>query len=295
MTKLDSAILDWHIPELPVELRGNTRQKPDLEAAVDLLYRLVRSNIKRGRAFELDVVLSTRRADCLGYTRLFFALGRFGLELGIIEVLIDNAGRYVPHHVNLLNLPDGTRRFMDAWYGSTDINHRRIGALVDGRPEDIDSGELKKIHDIEGLPDYCIEAITLYIKGNRCLERDELDRAIKYYSGAIDLYPNNSRAFYNRAIAHERKGVTAEAELDYARALKDESSLIRVLARTDELESLIALDEKDISEEEQDIYLWHKGFKTGAPAEYGEIGRKYEIPPEEIEKIISKVESLCTG
>ena len=312
MIKLDSAILDWHIPELPVELRGNTCQKPDVEAArtiilqqllnaasdrsrvqiaaADWLYRLVRSNIKRGRAFELGEALSARRADCLVYARLFSALGRkFGLELGIIEVLIDNAGRYVPHHVNLLNLPDGTRRFIDAWYGSTDINHRRIAALVAGRPEDIDSMELSRIHDIKGLPDYCIKAIILYIKGNRCLERDELDEAIKYYSGAIDLYPNNSRAFFNRAIAHERKGVTAEAELDYARALKDESSLIRVLAGTDELESLIVLDEKGISEEEQDIYLWHKGFKTGAPAGYGEIGIKFGIPPEEIKKIILKV------
>ena len=162
----------------------------------------MRSNVKRGRAFELDEVLSTRRADCLGYAKLFFALAPgFGLELGIVAVLIDNAGRCVPHHVNLLNLASGTYRFIDAWYGSGDISHRRIGALVNGRPKDIDREELSGIQDLRGLPDRCIDAITLYIKGNRCLERDELDEAIKCYSEAIALYLNNSRAFYNRALA----------------------------------------------------------------------------------------------
>jgi len=243
----------------------------------------------------LGEVLTTRRADCLGYARLFSVLGRgFGLELGIVEVLIDNAGRYVPHHVNLLNLADGNHRFIDAWYGSSNINHRRIGALVNGKPRDIEREELREVSDLRGLPETCVEAITLYIKGNRCLERNELDKAIKYYSTAIELYPNNSRAYYNRAIACERKGEVEGAKLDYARALKDESSLIRVLATTDELEELIRLDEEGISEQEQAIYLWHKGYKTGTSVGYEQIGRRYRISPEDVKKIITKVERLCT-
>ncbi len=261
-------------------------------AISDWLYHLVRSNVKRGRVFELDEVLSTRSADCLGYARLFSALGpRFGLELRVVEVLTDNAGRYVPHHVNLLNLANGTHRFIDAWYGSPNISHRRMGALVNGHPKDIDRDELGGIHDLAGLPDHCLEAITLYIKGNRCLERDEPDEAIKYYSEAIARYPNNSRAFYNRALAHERKGDAKAARLDYTQALKDESSLIRVMATADVLEGLIRLDEAGISEEEQDIYLWHKGFKTGEPAGDEEIGRQYRISPENVVRIISSVES----
>jgi len=315
---LSKAVADWHIPELPEELEKADIPRLDLEAArhlisqrlsgnaesrsriqiaaADWLYNLVRSNVKRGRAFELDEVLSIRRADCLGYARLFSALGaEFDLELGIVEVLIDNAGRYVPQHVNLLNLADGTYRFIDAWYGPKDINHRRIGALVDGELRDIDRQELSAIHDLKGLPDHCIEAITLYIKGNRCLERDELDKAIGHYSEAIKLYPNNSRAYYNRAIARERRGEREPAETDYARALKDESSLIRVLATTDELEELIRLDEEDISEQEQDVYLWHKGFKTGVQVGYEEIGRMYGISPEAVKEMILKVEGLCFG
>jgi tetratricopeptide (TPR) repeat protein len=316
MTHLDSALASWHIPELPAELRKAAIQKPSLEAiqqltshrlaeerdpqkrcqiqiaVSDWLYYLVRRNVKRGRVFELDEVLSTRRADCLGYARLFSALGpRFGLELGIVEVLIDNAGRYVPHHVNLLNLSSGTRRFIDAWYGSRNISHRRIGALVNGQPKDIDRDELSGISDLAGLPDRCLEAITLYIKGNRCLERDELDEAIEHYSEATALYPDNSRAFYNRALAHERKGEAEAARLDYAQALKDESSLIRVMATVDVLENLIRLDEEGISEEEQDIYLWRKGFKTGEPVGDEEIGRQYQISTEEVTRIVSRLES----
>jgi len=60
-----------------------------------------------------------------------------------------------------------------------------------------------------------------------------------------------------------------------------------------ELEALIRLDEKDIGEQEQDIYLWHKGFKTGVRVGYEEIGRRYGIPPEDVKNIISRVESLC--
>lgn len=316
MTQLHKALTSWHIPELPVELRGTASKNLSLEAISalisqrlteasgaenksriqiaisDWLYSLVRSNVKRGRAFELNEVLSTRHADCLGYVQLFSTLGhRFGLELGTVEVLIDNAGHHVPHHVNLLLLSNGTYRFIDAWYGSRNISHRRIGALVNGRPRDIDREELGRIEDLRGLPDCYLEAITFYIKGNRCLTGNELDRAINYYSKAIELYPNNSRAFYNRALAYEKKGEVEKAKLDYAQALRDESSLIRVRAKVDKLKRLIKLDEEGVSEKEQDIYLWHKGVKTGETAGCQEISQSYQIPPDEVKKIISRMES----
>jgi len=317
MMHLDSSLIGWQVPELPEEPGGSGGRTPELGAVKaiirrrlstntgdmsrvqiavsDWLYDLVRGNVRRGRAFELDEVLSTRRADCLGYARLFSALGaEFGLEIGVVEVLIDNAERYVPHHVGLLNLANGTHRFLDAWYGSRDIHHRRLGALVNGKPRDIDREELSEIRDLRGLPEACLEAITLYIKGNGCLARNDLDKAIDYYSAAIRLYPGNSRAYYNRAIAREAKGESA-AEADYAQALHDESSLIRVLATTYGLEELIRLDEKGIGEWEQAIYLWHKGYKTGASAGYEEIGREYGVSPEDVKKIIDRVAGLCIG
>lgn len=318
MDNLDRALTSWRVPVPPSELKRagvnqyhlqtvqvlaaerlaearSRESRSTIETAIaDWLYDVVRRNVKRGRVFELDEVLASRRADCLGYARLFATLGpRFGLELGVVEVVVDNAGRCVPHHVSLLNLSNGTRRFIDAWYGSKDIGHRRIGALVDGRPRDIDEGELGEVRELRGLPEHCVDAIVLYIKGNRHLERSELDEAIRCYTRAVELYPNNTRAFYNRALAHDRRGEAEEAALDYAEALKDESSTVRILASIEEIEGLVKLDEAGVSEEEQDIYLSHRGFKTGEAVGCEELGRKYGIPPQEVAKVVSRVETLC--
>ena len=133
---LDRALTRWRVPELRGELKEAGVNQHHLQtvralaakrlaearspegrsamenAIADWLYDLVRWNVKRGRVFELDEVLASGRADCLGYARLFAALGpRFGLELGVVEVVVDNAGRCVPHYVTLLNLSDGRRRF----------------------------------------------------------------------------------------------------------------------------------------------------------------------------------------
>jgi hypothetical protein len=57
----------------------------------------------------------------------------------------------------------------------------------------------------------------------------------------------------------------------------------------------MGLDEKAVSEKEQDIYLRHKGFLTGEQVPYGEICRKYRMPQEAVKSIIAKVERLCTS
>ena len=96
---------------------------------------------------KMQEALLSRRADCLGYTRIFEILGSsFGLDLGVVEMVVDNAGRYVPHQVILCLLATGERRFVDPWYGSRDTRPRRIGALVKRkgrwRVEDVDKAEL---------------------------------------------------------------------------------------------------------------------------------------------------------
>ena len=58
---------------------------------------------------------------------------------------------------------------------------------------------------------------------------------------------------------------------------------------------MIKLDEKGISEQEQAIYLRYKGYETGVPVGYGEIGHRYGISAEDVRKVIIRVESLCTG
>ncbi|MDD5127380.1 MAG: tetratricopeptide repeat protein [Dehalococcoidales bacterium] len=317
MIDLETALSRWQIPALPADMTADAA-KPDIitlvsvvrqylaagaadqsrrqVAVAEWLTKVVRRNIKRGRIFELSEVLSAGRADCLGYVQVLAALGdKFGLPLGIVEVLMDNAGRYVPHYVNLITLTDGTCRFIDAWYGATDIRHRRMAGLVDGTVRDFNYEELPDIKRLEGLPGSCLEALLLYIRGNRHLARGEYGAAIAEYTRAISLYPANSRIYYNRAVAREKKGDLENSAADYAKAFKDEAGLIRVLARVGDLEPLIKLDEAGISEEGQDIYLWHKGYKTGAPVGDGEISRRSDLPLVKVKEIINEVERRCTS
>jgi len=330
--KLDKIFSQWSLPPIPPGLRaitekyqdkklnfkdlGNwvreelaqtqdTGEKAKIElAALDWLYAFIRENVKRGRVFELDQVVNQRCADCLGYAKMFQLLGRnFGLDIGIVEVVIDNAGRYVPHPINILRLAGKRRQFIDPWYGSKDISHQRIGAQVREKGKwlikDVNRDELEELTDVKGLPEKCVDAITYYIMGNRHLEQGihrsdekELHKAIDYYDDAIKLYPQNARFYFNRAIAYENIGEKEEAERDYAQALKDEASQIRVLAREyEESTRLIELDQRNISPQNQEIYLLRKGFITGKEKSTEEVASQYGISAEEVERIISEIEA----
>ena len=321
---IDRILARWRMPQLPQELKAivahdepnlknlqsrfraelsgrDIDQRTGLElVTLDWLYDLVRENIKRGRAFELEDALGGN-ADCLGYAKIFKALGpRFGLDLGVVEVVIDNRGRYVPHHAAICSLSNGERRFLDPWYGSEDISHRRIGARVkeEGgwRIRDVDQSEIQGIEEIRGLPDECIDAITYYIRGNRHLEMgirqdgEELNKAIDCYSKAISLYPGNARFYFNRAIAYERRGEGGKAEIDYELAFRDESSMIRLMASVEEMERLLQLDEKGIALTDQQVYLLRKGYLTGREVSLEEVAREFSLSEEEALKIISEVE-----
>lgn len=268
------------------------------------LYDLVKRNVKRGRFFQLKDVLIHQQADCLGYAKLLDQLGkRLALDIGIAEVVIDNAGRYTPHYVNLVKLSSDKWQLMDGWYGSRDIRHRRIGAQVkeEGRWQikDLDWNELEEVKDIRGLPRKAVDGITYYILGNRHLEkgiregdREKLDSAIAHYTTAINLYPGYARAYFNRAIAYENKGEYDKASLDYAQALRDESSQIRVLAREHEdIVGLMELDRANIGMKEQEIYLLKKGFMTGEEIASVEVAKQYAISASEVDKIISAIEA----
>ncbi len=332
--EIDGILAGWSLPEIPRELAALLKAhkgRPTIKeigkwvrtgiskiespgeravierAALGWLYHLVRKNIKRGRLFRLRDVLIQGYADCLGYAQLFLTLGlRFGLDVGIVEVVIDNAGRYVPHYINIFTPSEGRRQFVDLWYGSKDIHHLRIGAQVkEGsrwRIKDIDWEDLDMVEDIKGLPKACIDAIGYYILGNRHLEegirrRDtqELDRAIAHYDMAIKLYPQNARAYFNRAVACENKGEKLTAWRDYARALKDEASQVRVLAREyDEIIQLIELDRISIGSEEQEVYLLRKGFITGRELSPEEIARQCHISTDQVERILSEIEARLT-
>lgn len=292
-----------HWSEKRFTLTRRTEERVELELAIlGWLCNLVRTNIKRGRIFELKDIITLGYADCLGYAKLLRYLGeRFALDIGIIEVIIDNGGRYTPHYINLVRLSNGGQRFVDMWYGSTDIKHQRIGAQVKEsgkwRIKDLDWDELQRAEDIKGLPEKAIDGITYYVIGNRHLEAGigglagELDKAIEYYDLAINLYPN-ARFFFNRAVAYENKGEEWQARRDYARALKDEASIARVLAREhEEVTRLMELDRQGIEPREQEVYLLHKGFITGEQVPIKTVARQYQISPDKVRGLASDIEA----
>lgn len=314
----------WRMPELPDGLRRllpatgktpslnelsgmfrksvagieNMRQRAQLEVSVAWwLYDFIRANVKRGRVFELSEVMETGFADCLGYCKLFTMLARwFGLDAGVVDVVIDNAGRYVPHTAVMVKPSLGKLCFLDLWYGSKDIRHRRLGLRVrhSGKwgVEDIALKELRMKEDVSFLPDSYVDGITFYIRGNRHLGRREFGSAIESYSEALQLYPANARVLFNRAVAYDSMGESEKATSDYAQALRDDASIVRVQAREyDEIEGLIALDEKGIDELSQQVYLLCGGITTGRKTPVYRIAERFRLSDREVVAILAALDS----
>ena len=291
----DNPCQEWLLKEV--------RIRSDYQAIklIGRLYDFIRANVKRGRLFDSRQVLRRGSADCLGYAKLFTLLGQLlGLDAGVIEVLIDNKGRYVPHNAVLVRLANHRLRFVDFWYGSKNIKHKRIGLQVKRgeawKIEDIDWPELDSLEEVCYLPVLCVDAITLYIQGNRYLNRKQFDNAIQCYSKAIELYPGNARLFYNRAIAYENLGEHQKADADYTQALSGEAAIIRILAREhDEVTSLLNLDARKIDSLAQRIYLFYNGFVTGKEVPLAKVARKFGLSETDTATILSLTEAKVAG
>ena len=274
---------------------GSQKGQREVEV-ISWLYDFIRANVKRGRVFDLRDVLLQSSADCLGYAKLFTLLGRlFGLDTGIIEIVVDNAERYVPHTACLVKLSDGRLRLVDLWYGSKNINHKRVGLQVKQdrtwRLKDLKLKELSSQEEVSYLPDSCINAITLYVLGNRHLNRQEFDSAIKCYSEALRLYPGNARFFYNRAIAYENLGEHKRADADYAQALRDDAITHVLATEHDEVIGLLNLDARGIGNKAQDIYLLYKGLATGKEVPLADVARRFGLSETEAKATLSLVEA----
>jgi len=246
---------------------------------IDWLYALVRRNIKRGRFWELSDVLTQRGADCLGYARLLsFLANDFGLASGVIEVVQDNRGAYVPHYVCMANLADGQKRYIDPWYGSANVRHRLLMARVYQNKKfllkELTIAEIESASEVRGLRPEELAGISFYILGNSYLAQGKEKEAIECYDASLHLYPANPRTLFNRAVALERIHEEEQAQVAYQRAFATSSSPARILARVEEIEPLIELDEKGIQEPEQQVYLLRKGFITGQEEEWEEIARR---------------------
>lgn len=269
----------------------------DDPALSDRLYYHIRANIKRGPIFRLDDALKTGRADCLAYCKLYTVLGRrLGLDAGVVDVVIDVAGRYVPHTCVMVRTRSGNPRFLDLWYGARDIRHRRLGlrVRVGNRwvVRDVNRDELRKL-TVTYLPEMCVDGITLYVTGNRHLNRREYEQAIECYTESLRLYPQGIRAYYNRAIAWDSLAETVKAKRDYARALKDDSAVIRSTAQAhDEVTNLMQLDIKQVDETVQEMYLLRHGFITGRTVPVAVIALRFGVSEARVRERVGEAEMV---
>ena len=165
------------------------------------------------------------------------------------------------------------------------------------RIKDVEMGKLSNRGEKRYLPDSCVDAITLYIYGNRHLERQEFDNAVKCYSEAIGLYPSNARFFYNRAVAYENLGEYEKADADYTQAFYDDTAVIRTLATEhDEVTSLLDLDARGVDNLTQGMYLLYHGFTTGKEVRLSTVARKFGLSEGKTRAVLSLVEAkLAAG
>ncbi len=66
----------------------------------------------------------------------------------------------------------------------------------------------------------CFSSYGYYIQGNEKIKSGELEAAVEAYTRAIEIDPNNARAYYNRAIAFEMLGDPFNALEDYTKAIE---------------------------------------------------------------------------
>lgn len=303
---MNRALRRWARPPVPAGLDAALQslfervvsspapEKKSRGAIIDWLYAFIRLNIKRGPVFDLKQVLRVHRADCLAYCKLFTILGRrLGLDTGIVDVLIDSGGRYVPHTAIMVKIGK-MPRFADLWYGSRDIRHRRLCMRVKEGGQwivkDLENTQLER-HEVNYLPDTYVDGITFYVLGNQHLAREEFAQAIDCYTRSITLYPESIRPFYNRATAYEKLGEPQKAQQDYSAALADENALIRTMAREhDEITDLMRLDEVEIEEEAQEMFLLRNGIISGRAVPLTLIAARFRLSDDKVRAILHGVE-----
>jgi tetratricopeptide (TPR) repeat protein len=126
---------------------------------------------------------------------------------------------------------------------------------------------LESTPGIYGLSLGELAGLSLYILGNSYLVRGMETEAVECYNVSLWLYPANARTLFNRAIALARMQQTERAQADYWHAFSIDSSVTRILATIEEIEPLIELDERGVSEPDQQVYLLRRGFATGQEEE----------------------------
>jgi len=169
--------------------------------------------------FDLADVIQGERANCLGYSQIFYVLGN-SIRLSV------HAIRVTPGHIaNIVDLSDETMTVVDLTRADGFISERIITeSEFEGRGSRwrlADKNNLvredKTIHILDKNE---LVGEIYFCRGTICYLSSQGSTAIPHYNRAIELNPASAKAYNNRGGAYLALGEQAKAVSDFNKALE---------------------------------------------------------------------------
>ncbi len=201
------------------------------EKTIEALYKKIGREIalcdKKGYFFYLPVVVKDRKAQCLGYSQVFYILGNsIGLRVRVINVLELASGPLSSgngHGACLVSRSDGQIVIVDLAqrYESRPFVFKEIfvkaGNYWQLKRQD---NPLRIYPRIQVLNESGIVGRVSVNLAIRCLETGHPNKALSYCNKAIELDPKYAMAFNNRGAVYEKLGKHQQAISDYTKAIE---------------------------------------------------------------------------
>lgn len=169
--------------------------------------------------FDLADVVEGERANCFGYSQIFYILGN-SIRLSV------HAMRVTPGHIaNIVGLSDDTMTVVDLTRADGFISERIITeSEFEGRGSHWrleDKGNLvrenKTIHILDKNE---LVGEIYFCRGTVCYLSSQGSTAIPHYNRAIKLNPTSAKAYNNRGGAYLALGEHTKAVSDFDKALE---------------------------------------------------------------------------
>jgi len=174
--------------------------------------------------FDLADVIKHKQAQCLGCSQLFYVLGNsVGLSVKTINVIEQRTGVLIDHVACIVSLTDGKMMMVDLAHGFVSKpfiikkEFAKVGNYKELKDRDNPLGIHRRIQilDRSGL----IAAIYTN-RGVTYGESGQYQKAISYFTKAIELNPKYAETYCNLGKAYAGLGQYPKAISDYTKAIE---------------------------------------------------------------------------